>query len=105
MHQVLPGFNIIQDDENTQEMLKSTHTTTTQELSFRGYIPLLSLMDTKINARSSSFNIVIGSLTVSMAADSLKHFMDFCKLVQFSISDELKQLEQFEDEISELTIS
>lgn len=74
-------------------MLKSIHTTTTQELSFRGYIPLLSLMDTRINARSNCFNIVIGSLTVSVTADSLKHFMDFCKLVQFSISDELKQLE------------
>lgn len=47
----------------------------------------------------------IGGLTVSLAGDSLKHFMDFCKLVQISMADELKQLEQLEEEMSELTQS
>lgn len=43
-------------------------------------------------------------MNISFAKDSLKYFMDFCKLVQLSL-DELKQLEQLEDEMAELSCS
>ena len=81
------------------------YTTITEELNFRGFIPLLSVIETKVNARSDSFQFSIGSLIVSLAGDSLKHLMDFCKLVQLSMSDELKNLESLEEEMSELIVS
>lgn len=93
MRQDLKGFSMIQDDSYTKDLLTRTCTTTSEELAFRGFIPLLSVLDTKINAKSNSFHFKIGSLAVSLAADSLKFFMEFCKLVQLSMADELKQLE------------
>lgn len=105
MHRNLAGFKINSDDADTQQLLKSTYTSIAQELGFRGFIPLLSVVDTKIIARSSSFQFTVGSITVSMASDSLKHLMDFCKLVQLSVADELKNLEALEEEISELSMS
>lgn len=75
------GLELILNDDYTKELLRHTYTKMSEELAFRGFIPLLSVQDVKINARSNFFHFNIGSLTVSLAEDSLSHFMDFCKLV------------------------
>lgn len=104
-HMVEAGFTLTRDDAQTQAVLRNTFTTIAQELVIRGFITTVTIIDTKMSAKSNSLHFSIGGLTVSLAGDSLKHFMDFCKLVQISMADELKQLEQLEEEMSELTQS
>lgn len=63
------------------------------ELSRFGFVPLITLNDFQINLAGVSLMVNLSSTQISFAYDSLAAFIDFLKLVQISISDDLVRLE------------
>ena len=67
--------------------------TSQQELTRRGYVPILALTDFSTVFQAKQMAVRLNQVSLSLAEDSLQNFVAFLRLVQVSVSDDLVRLE------------
>ena len=64
-----------------------------QELHRKGFVPILAVADFNLIFKQQVLKVKLNAINVNFAQDSLRDFINFLKLVQVSITDDLTSLE------------